>query len=208
MRVLIAPAAVAILAQPTIEEPAMDTSRLHGSVLPARDHGYLMNMFRETLSLGTDMDGRGLHWTLSADISPEQRLAFAFAVHFTGGRYVLVNADRGFICAERVVQQMARLKKARGHGSYRIGHAYAALYDALGYGCHETIGFALIEPGDLACVEGFIKGFGDALAQSLEPDVMRVICRNAGADRDVLIQNLRHFINDHETVVTVINDIV
>lgn len=172
------------------------------------DPAHLDSMSNRTLSLGIDMDGRGLHWRLSATLSPEQRLAFTLAVYFKGGLYVLVDADRGFLCVERIAQQVAKLKKARGSGAYRIGHAFAGLYDALGYGHHETVGFALIERDDFACVDGFIKGFSDALAQSVEADVMHVLRGDAAAGNATLIDNLRHFINDHQSVVTVINNIM
>lgn len=172
------------------------------------ESAHLKSIFQRTLSLGDDLDGRGLHWKLSSTVSPEQRLAFAMAVYFTGGTYVLIDADRGFLCVERIMQQVAKLKTVRGSDSYRIGHAFAGLYDALGYGHHETVGFALIERDDLACVDGFIKGFSDALAQSVEADVMRVLRGDAAAGNATLIENLRHFIHDHQTVVTVINNIM
>lgn len=165
-------------------------------------------LLRQTLSLGADMDGRGLRWTLPYSISPEQRLAFALAVHFTGGRYVLIDKDRGFLCVERIALNFARLEKARLHESYRIGHAFAELHDALGYGCAETVGFTLIHDADLACVDGFIKGFGDSINQSLEADVMRCIKGDRAADRTVLLNNLRHYINDHRTVTTVAHHII
>jgi len=169
---------------------------------------HLKAIFQKTLSLGEDLDNRGLHWKLSKDVAPEQRLAFALAVYFSGGLYVLIGADRGFLCVERIAQQFARLKKARKSGSYLAGHAFARLHDALGYAHHETVGFSLIQEADLQCVEGYIKGFADSVAQSLESDIMRVIRGCKAADNDVLVNNLRHFIGDHMTVTTVAREIL
>jgi hypothetical protein len=157
---------------------------------------------KRTLSLGKDMDTRGLQWTLSKDYSPEQRLAFALAVYFSGGLYVLVDADRGFLCVERIAQKFARLERARKNESYRIGHAFAELHDALGFGFEETIGFTLIRDSDLTCVEGFIKGFSDSTRQSLESSVMFTIKGYRGVDQDAFLKNLRHYIDDHQTVTT------
>lgn len=172
------------------------------------ESGHLKTIFHKTLSLGLDLDGRGLHWRLSSAACPEQRLAFAMAVYFTGGSYVLIDPDRGFLCVEKIVQLVFKLKKVRGTDSYRIGHAFAALHEALGYGHGDTAGFSLIDSGDLRNVEGFIKGFGDHVAQSLETDVMRVVRGSAATAGDHLVDDLRHFINDHETLVTVMNDIM
>lgn len=160
-------------------------------------------IFQKTLALGVDLDNRGLHWRLSREYSPEQRLAFALAVYFSGGLYVLIDADRGFLCVERIAQKFARLTKAREHEAYSIGHAFADLHDALGYGHGETIGFSLIEDVDLSCPEGFVKGFSDCTRQSLEGDVMRVLKNGKGAGPDTLLNNLKHYIDDHTTVTTV-----
>jgi hypothetical protein len=158
--------------------------------------------FHRTLSLGEDLDTRGLHWKLSKVYSPEQRLAFALAVYFTGGLYILIDADRGFLCVERIAQKFAKLQQVRGKDSYRIGHAFAELHDALGFGFDETVGFSLILDGDLACAEGFIKGFTDSTRQSLEASVMVAIRGHQTVDQDAFIKNLRHYIDDHQTVAT------
>lgn len=107
---------------------------------------------RETLSMGVDMDSRGLHWRLAKDIPPQQRLDFGLAVYYFGGLYVLIDADRGFLCVELIAQKFARLEKARANESYSIGHAFAELYDALGYGYDTTLAFSLIEQADLASI--------------------------------------------------------
>lgn len=167
----------------------------------------LAETFKKTLSLGEPMDERRLHWTLAKAVVPEQRLAFALAVYFTGGSYVMVCADRGFLCVERVAQRFAELMKARQGGSYQIGHAFARLYDALGFGHLETVGFTLIQHSDLSCVEGFIKGFTDSMRLSVEADVMSVLT-GIKADNDTLVENLRHFIDDHMTVCTVSKEII
>jgi hypothetical protein len=167
----------------------------------------LTETFKKTLSLGEPMDERRLHWTLSKAVAPEQRLAFALAVYFTGGSYVIACADRGFLCVERIAQRFAELMKARKGGSYQIGHAFARLNDALGFGLQETIGFSLIQDGDLACVEGFIKGFSDSMRLSVEADVMRVL-RGVRASQEEQLINLRHFIGDHMTVQTVSREII
>jgi len=149
---------------------------------------------REILSLGVDMDGRGLHWRLAKHTAPLGRLEFALAVYRTGGLYVLIHADRGFLCVERIAQKAARLGIARANESYSIGHAFAELYDALGFEYGSTVGFALIEGTDLACPEGFIKGFSDSVAQSVEGDVMNVIRGSKTAGQEILINNLRNYI--------------
>lgn len=174
-----------------------------------REHtpGQLKAIFQRTLSLGKDMDDRGLHWTLPKEVMPEQRLAFMLAVYFTGGAYVLIDGARGLLPVEKVTQQFEMLQKARKAGSYRAGHAFAQLHEALGYGHHETQGFGLIHADDLRPVDGFIKGFSDSLAQSLEADVMRVIRPELTAGNELLINNLRHFIGDHRTLETVVDDI-
>lgn len=158
---------------------------------------------RETLSMGVDMDSRGLHWRLAKAIPPQQRLDFALAVYYFGGLYVLIDADRGFLCVELIAQKFARLEKARANESYSIGHAFAELYDALGYGYDTTLAFSLIEQADLKCPQGFLKGFSDSTRQSIESDVMRVIRGTETAGRGTVINNLRQFIDDHTTVRTV-----
>ena len=170
-------------------------------------HEQIKSTFQQTLSLGMDLDTRGLHWKLAKDFSPEQRLAFALAVYFTGGLYVLIDADRGFLCVERIAQKFARLQKAREHESYRIGHAFAELHDALGYGYEETVGFSLIHDSDLQSTAGFIKGFSDSTRQSLEGDVMIAIRGPNAVDQETFINSLRHYIDDHMTVATVARSI-
>ncbi|NHZ99031.1 hypothetical protein [Massilia sp. CCM 8734] len=162
---------------------------------------------RETLSLGVDMDGRGLHWRLAKEVLPQQRLEFALAVYFSHGLYVLVTAKRGFLCVERIAQNFAQLIKARQSGSYLIGHAYAKLLDALGYADHETVAFELIESGDIENPKAFIKGFSDSVAQSLESDVMRIVRGMHGtverSGGELLVENLRHHIAERCTNVRV-----
>lgn len=174
-----------------------------------REHtpGQLKAIFQKTLSLGKDMDDRSLHWTLPKEVMPEQRLAFMLAVYFTGGASVLIDGARGFLPVEKVIQQFAKLQTARKAGSYRAGQAFAQLHEALGYGHHETQGFGLIHADDLRSVDGFINGFSDSLAQSWEADVMRVIRPEVTAGNELLINNLRHFIGDHRTLETVVDDI-
>jgi len=65
------------------------------------------------LSLGADMDGLGLIWTLPAAVPPHQRHAFALAVHELGGLSMLVDADRGFLSVERIARCTAALTLAR-----------------------------------------------------------------------------------------------
>lgn len=172
------------------------------------DVAHLNRIFRDTLSLGSDMDGRGLHWRLPAAVCPEQRLAFALAVYFTGGLYILIDSARGFLCVEKIALALAHLKKARGSGSYRIGHAFATLHEALGYSPSDSIGFRLIEAGDAACVEGFIKGFGDCMAQSLEADIARIVHGQPDSDGAAQLGMLRHFIGDQLTVQTVLQQLL
>ncbi len=167
----------------------------------------IKSIFQHTLSLGVDMDNRGLHWTLPRDISPEQRLAFALAVYFSGGLYIFIDADRGFLCVERIAHKFFRLQKARSQESYRIGHAFAELHDALGYTLDETIGFGLIADADLACPEGYIKGFSDSMNQSLEGDVMRAIKNDLATSRAMQINNLRHYVSDHVSVSAIARNI-
>ena len=168
----------------------------------------LAAIFKKTLSLGEDLDGRGLHWRLPHEVSPERRLAFALAVYCTGGLSVLIAADRGFLCVERIARQFAQWQKARQSDACLAGQAFARLHDALGYAHHETVGFRLVRDAGLRSAEGFIKGFADAVAQSLEADVMRVIRGSATAGNEVLINNLRHFIGDHMAVATLARDII
>lgn len=162
---------------------------------------------RDVLTMGIDMDNRGLHWRLAKEVPPEQRLEFALAVYFANGLYVLVAAERGFLCVERIAQHLAQLIKARQSGSYLIGHAFAKLYDALGYADHETVAFGLIEEGDLANPKAFIKGFSDSVAQSMESDVMRIVRgdhRSAGkSGSELLIENLRQYIAESSTNATI-----
>ena len=155
---------------------------------------------REVLSLGVDMDSRGLHWRLAKEVPPQQRLEFALAVYFSHGLYVLVAAERGFLCVERIAQHFAKLIRARQSGSYLIGHTFAKLLDALGYSDHETAAFGLIEAGDFANPRAFIKGFSDSLAQSVESDVMRIVRGNHHpaecSGGELLVENLRHWISE------------
>jgi hypothetical protein len=167
---------------------------------------------RETLALGVDMDSRGLHWRLAKDIPPQQRLEFALAVYFSHGLYVMIAAERGFLCVERIAQHFTQLLKARQSGSYLIGHAFARLLDALGYADHETAAFCLIEEGDLANPKAFIKGFSDSVAQSIESDVMRIVRgdhRPAARDgRDLLVENLCQYIAEFSTTATIERSLV
>lgn len=158
--------------------------------------------FHKTLSLGAPMDQGGRHWILEKSVAPEQRLAFALAVYFMGGSYVMVSADRGILSVERVAQRFADLMKARRGGSYQAGHAYARLYAALGFGPHDTAGFTLIDHDDLACVEGFVKGYADGLRLAPEADPTGAPTGGQAATEG-LLANLRHFINDHLTVFSV-----
>lgn len=156
---------------------------------------------REVLALGIDMDGRGLHWRLAKDIAPQLRLEFSLAVFFSQGLYVLIAADRGFLCVERIAQRYHQLIKARQSGSYLIGHAFAKLLDALGYGENDTAAFDLIEEGDLANPTAFIKGFSDCVAQSMEWDIARVVRgqhrKAARSGAEVLVDNLRSYVAEH-----------
>lgn len=167
---------------------------------------------RETLSLGVDMDSRGLHWRLAKEVPPQQRLEFALAVYFAHGLYVLVAAERGFLCVERIAQNFAQLIKARQSGSYLIGHAFAKMLDALGYADHETVAFGLIEAGDLANPKAFIKGFSDSVAQSMESDVMRIVRGNhRPAERsgsELLVENLCQYIAECSTNATIERSLV
>lgn len=166
----------------------------------------LASIFQHTLSCGVDMDRRGLHWKLPAAIPAEQRLAFALAVYFTGGLHVLIDADRGFLCVERIAQRYAQLQTERKADSYRIGHAYGLLHEALGYAQQGSEGFHLIQDADLHCPERFVAGFSDSMAESLEGDVMRIVRGGAAEDDRGLIDHLRRFIANRLSVVAAAND--
>lgn len=159
---------------------------------PARVPGPLCPV----LSLGADMDGLGLIWTLPTAVPPHQRHAFALAVHASGGLSLLIDADRGFLSVERIARCTAALTLARTQGAYRTGYAFAQLVEALGYGERDTRGFELLDPADCGAPAAFVAGFGAAVAQSLETDVMRVVW-SAPAAPVPLVERLRCWIDAH-----------
>ncbi|MPQ55101.1 hypothetical protein [Duganella sp. FT27W] len=159
------------------------------------------------LSLGADMDGLGLIWTLSATVPPHQRLGFALAVHASGGLSLLIDADRGFLNVERIARCTAALTLARRQGAYRAGYAFAQLVEALGYGERDTRGFELFDPADCAAPAAFVAGFGAAVAQSLETDVMRVV-GSALAAPVPLVERLRCWIDAHGATAMVAGDVL
>lgn len=159
------------------------------------------------LSLGADMDGLGLIWTLSASVPPHQRHAFALAVHESGGLSLLIDADRGFLSVERIARCTAALTLARTQGAYRTGYAFAQLVEALGYGERDTWGFELLDSADCGAPAAFVAGFGAAVAQSLENDVMRVVC-GALAAPVPLVERLRCWIDAHGTTFLVGEDLM
>lgn len=135
-------------------------------------------LFAHVLSLGHQMDARGRRWALPSAVAPRLRLEFALAVFSNGGLYVLIDVDRGFLCTERITLLFAQLQNLRGSDSYRVGHAFARLHDALGYGNNDMTGYSLIEDPDLQCPAGFIKGFCDATVQIREACETLRGCRN------------------------------
>jgi len=157
------------------------------------------------LSLGADMDGLGQIWTLSATVPPHQRHVFALSVHASGGLSLLVDADRGFLSVERIARCTAALTLARTQGAYRTGHAVAQLVEALGYGDRATRGVELLDPADCGAPAAFVAGFGAAVVQSLETDVMRVVC-GALAASVPLVEHLRCWINGHGATALVAGD--
>lgn len=159
------------------------------------------------LPLGADMDGLGLIWKLSASVAPRQRLAFALAVHAAGGLSFLVDADRGFLSVERIVRCTAALTLARAQGGYRTGYAFAQLLEVLGYGEHDSRGFALLDLVDCLASAAFVEGFGAAVSQSLETDVMRVVCGTPAAPVP-LVERLRRWIDAQGATALVTGDVV
>lgn len=148
------------------------------------------------LSLGADMDGLGLTWTLPASVPPRQRLAFALAAHEVGALSMLVDADRGFLSVERIARCTAALTLARTQGAYRSGYAFAQLVEALGYDECDTRGFELLGAADCVASAAFVDGFSAAVGQSLETDVMRVVCGTLAAPVP-LAERLRCWIDIH-----------
>jgi len=154
------------------------------------------------LSLGADMDGLGLIWDLPATVPPHQRLGFALAVHASGGLFLLVDAERGFLSVERIARCTAALTLARTQGAYRTGYAFAQLVEALGYDERDTRGFDLLDRADCGAPAAFVAGFGAAVAQSLETDVMRVV-GGALAAPVPLVERLRCWIDGHDAAALV-----
>lgn len=168
------------------------------TLLPARPFSpvRLNDPLHSALSLGFAMDGLGLIWTLPAHVPPRQRLAFALAVHEAGGLSVLIDADRGFLSVERIVRCTAALTLARMRGAYRTGYAFAQLVEALGYGDHDVRGFELLDAADCAASTAFVAGFGAAVDESFESDVMRVM-RGVLVPPVPLVECLRRWTGDH-----------
>ena len=154
------------------------------------------------LSLGADMDGLGLTWTLPATVPPRQRLAFSLAAHEAGALSMLVIADRGFLSVERIARCAAALALARKQGAYRTGYAFAQLAEALGYGEFDTRGFELLRAADCVDSAAFVDGFGAAVGESLETDVMRLMC-GAVAAPVPLVAQLRCWIDHHRLTASV-----
>lgn len=119
----------------------------------------------EALSLGNDLEGRGLHWHLIGETGPEYRLALSLAVYCKGGTYAIVGPGTVVLCVKQVATAYLTLKRHMGHCPYRAGHAAALLHIALQYIGEATDVFEAFVPPSLARCAGFAKGFADALNQ-------------------------------------------